>query len=135
MSDCTLLSGNNETVQNSIPAEWEYEQKDFPPDFPMDSITETYRDMDIAIIGEGFFRLADTENGELVYTRNGHFSVDSSGCFVLYVEFSNEDRVMNTHNGHFVDACGYYVISVRHPSEDHTIGYLFPFQFTLLTFP
>jgi hypothetical protein len=62
-----------------LPAEWYSSQKDFPPDFPMDSFIETNRDLDIAIIGEGFFVCDDISTGELMYTRLGHFNFDPYG--------------------------------------------------------
>jgi len=83
-----------------LPAEWYSSQKEFSPDFPMDSFIETNRDLDIAIIGEGFFVCADRSTGELIYTRLGHFNID--------------------HEGHFV-------IRIERPSKDPTIGYFYSY--------
>jgi flagellar basal-body rod protein FlgG len=44
-------------------------------DFSMGSITETGRDLDVAITGEGFFQCTDEFTGEIFYTRAGNFSV------------------------------------------------------------
>ena len=67
-----------------LPAEWYSEQKDFPPDFPVDSFIETNRDLDIAIIGKGFFRCTDPLTDEFMYTRLGHFNINHEGCLVLF---------------------------------------------------
>jgi len=99
---CLLLLGGcfSSGLENvpqfySLPAEWENDRDNFPPDFPMDSITETGRDMDIAIIGEGFFQLNDPVANETVYTRHGHFSIDAGGNFVFYVTLPSEDPTVN----------------------------------------
>ena len=85
-SGCVLNGLDSVSLYNDLPAEWYSEQKNFPPDFPMDSFIETNRDLDIAIIGEGFFVCADRSTGELMYTRLGHFNVDHEGCMVVSVE-------------------------------------------------
>ena len=59
-----------------FPAAQEDDLKDLPPDFPRDSIVETNRDLDVAIIGEGFFQCHDWFTGEIFYTRAGHFNVN-----------------------------------------------------------
>ncbi len=48
--------------------------------FSQGNITVTSNPLDIAINGEGFFRV--TDNGSTLYTRNGQFSVDKSGYIV-----------------------------------------------------
>jgi len=48
--------------------------------FSQGNITVTSNPLDIAINGEGFFRMSD--NGDVLYTRNGQFSVDKSGYIV-----------------------------------------------------
>ena len=83
---CTLLS-NNEAIPHfsyDAPPGREDAQKDFPPDFPMDSIVETGRDLDIAIIGEGYFVCSDAWTGEVFYTRIGHLNVDHEGRMVFW---------------------------------------------------
>jgi len=52
-------------------------------DFSMGSITETGRDLDIAITGEGFFRCTDEFTGEFFYTRAGNFNVNSNGILTV----------------------------------------------------
>ena len=44
---------------------------------------ETSRPMDVAIAGEGFFRVTDPFSGETLYTRAGNFSVNDTGTIVL----------------------------------------------------
>jgi flagellar hook protein FlgE len=48
--------------------------------FSQGNITVTSNPLDIAINGEGFFRMND--NGNVLYTRNGQFSVDKQGYIV-----------------------------------------------------
>jgi flagellar hook protein FlgE len=48
--------------------------------FSQGSITVTSNPLDLAINGEGFFRMSD--NGSAIYTRNGQFSVDKNGYIV-----------------------------------------------------
>jgi len=52
-------------------------------DFSLGSITETGRDLDIAITGEGFFQCTDPFTGEIFYSRAGNFSVNATGMLVL----------------------------------------------------
>ena len=49
---------------------------------PLDSFTETNRDLDVAIIGEGFFQVSDLLTGECYYSRHGHFNINSNGELV-----------------------------------------------------
>ena len=44
---------------------------------------ETNRSMDVAIAGDGFFRVTDPFSGETLYTRAGNFSVNPNGAIVL----------------------------------------------------
>lgn len=44
---------------------------------------ETNRMTDVAIAGDGFFRVTDPFSGETLYTRAGNFSVNDNGTFVL----------------------------------------------------
>ena len=79
LSGCVSGSLDKVPPYYGFPAEWVSDRDDFPPGFPMDSITETNRDLDIAIIGEGFFVCTDATTGELVYTRRGHFNINAEG--------------------------------------------------------
>lgn len=53
---------------------------DVRQDFSDGNIESTSRELDLAISGEGFFRLQ--QNGETVYSRNGQLSMDSDGYLV-----------------------------------------------------
>lgn len=44
---------------------------------------ETNRPMDVAIAGDGFFRVSDPFSGEVLYTRAGNLSLNDAGSFVL----------------------------------------------------
>nr|WP_113866730.1 flagellar hook protein FlgE [Brenneria salicis]NMN91158.1 flagellar hook protein FlgE [Brenneria salicis ATCC 15712 = DSM 30166]RBP62314.1 flagellar hook protein FlgE [Brenneria salicis ATCC 15712 = DSM 30166]RLM30557.1 flagellar hook protein FlgE [Brenneria salicis ATCC 15712 = DSM 30166] len=46
-------------------------------DFSNGTVTSSSRDLDIAISGNGFFRVQDT-NGSIYYSRNGQFTLDGS---------------------------------------------------------
>lgn len=48
--------------------------------FTQGNITTTSNPLDLAINGQGFFRMSD--NGTITYTRNGQFHLDSSGYVV-----------------------------------------------------
>ncbi|MDR0326868.1 MAG: flagellar basal-body rod protein FlgG [Planctomycetaceae bacterium] len=52
-------------------------------DFSEGSITETGRQLDIAIGGTGFFQCTDTFTGEIFYTRAGNFNVNANGILVM----------------------------------------------------
>lgn len=64
--------------------------------FTQGSITVTSNPLDIAINGQGFFRLSN--NGAISYTRNGQFQIDNEG----YVVTSDGSRV----TGYTADAGG-----------------------------
>jgi len=68
-------------------------------DYKQGSVIRTDRDLDLAIEGEGFFALEDTD-GNTIYTRNGCFnlSVEIDGVFLvngngLYVRDENDERI------------------------------------------
>ena len=52
-------------------------------DFSQGSITETGRELDVAIFGEGFFQCTDPFTGDIFYTRAGNFSVNNAGSLTL----------------------------------------------------
>jgi len=49
--------------------------------FSQGSLKQTRRPLDVAIVGEGFFQLSKPD-GTLVYSRDGSFSISSSGSIV-----------------------------------------------------
>lgn len=51
--------------------------------FEQKAIRQTDRNWDLAIAGSGFFPLLDTNTGETLYTRLGHFELDHQGWIVL----------------------------------------------------
>lgn len=50
-------------------------------DFSQGAMRETGNPLDLAIQGEGFFAVMDAE-GEVAYTRNGHFNLDANGFLI-----------------------------------------------------
>jgi len=69
--------------------------------FSQGSITTTTNPLDLAINGQGFFRVSD--NGSITYTRNGQFQLDASGFIV--------DANGNNLTGYPVSASGNIVTS------------------------
>jgi len=57
-------------------------------DFSLGNISETGRDLDVAIGGEGFFQCIDSYTNEIFYTRAGNFSVNPEGTLVLGSSYS-----------------------------------------------
>ncbi|WP_374623421.1 flagellar hook protein FlgE [Pandoraea sp.] len=55
--------------------------------FTQGDITVTNRQLDLAVSGNGFFRVSN--NGTIAYTRNGQFSLDKNG----YIVDANGDRL------------------------------------------
>jgi flagellar basal-body rod protein FlgG len=47
------------------------------------SLTETGRDLDLAIAGDGFFQCIDSFTGEPFYTRSGNFNINANGTLVI----------------------------------------------------
>lgn len=79
-----LFSGVQSTPGNGVRV------ANITQDFQQGTISETGRELDMAIDGEGFFVLEDrTGKYESVYTRNGSFKLDESG----YLTTQNGDKV------------------------------------------
>ena len=51
-------------------------------DFNQGAFQETGRELDLTIVGDGFFQVVDP-SGEIMYTRSGNFSVNSNGDVVM----------------------------------------------------
>lgn len=49
--------------------------------FESGNFEDTGQDLDLAIVGKGFFQI-EKANGDLAYTRNGQFSINSEGLMV-----------------------------------------------------
>lgn len=49
--------------------------------FETGTFEDTGQDLDLAIVGKGFFQI-EKANGDLAYTRNGQFSINSEGLMV-----------------------------------------------------
>lgn len=52
-------------------------------DFSQGAFKQTNRPLDVAIVGEGFFQVFDPPTGQILYTRNGAFSINSNGQIVV----------------------------------------------------
>ncbi|QDT66135.1 flagellar basal-body rod protein FlgG [Calycomorphotria hydatis] len=51
-------------------------------DFSEGNLEQTGGELDLAIVGDGFFQIQDT-NGETVYTRAGTFTINADGAIVM----------------------------------------------------
>lgn len=67
-------------------------------DFALGPLEQTGRSLDIAIDGDGFFALANPFSGDLSFTRNGNFRLQSNGQL--------QDSTGNTLQAFPVDAAG-----------------------------
>lgn len=56
--------------------------KSIDQDFTNGSIESTGASTDVAVNGEGFFTVKNTASGQMLYTRNGNFSLDANGYMV-----------------------------------------------------
>jgi flagellar basal-body rod protein FlgG len=52
-------------------------------DFSQGAFSQTNNNLDVAIVGPGFFTVIDPTSGQNVYTRAGNFSVNSNGQLVV----------------------------------------------------
>ena len=90
-------------------------------DFRQAELTETGRDQDYAIVGEGFFALYDPSTQEISFTRDGSFTVnsfqetDEDGEVeqVWYLTDGEGRQVMNTEG---------YPIVVTDPTAEQQVG-------------
>ena len=73
--------------------------------FTQGNITSTSNSLDIAINGDGFFRMSD--NGAVTYSRNGQFQMDKAG----YIVDSSSKRL----TGYVADAAG--ALATGSPAE------------------
>jgi flagellar basal-body rod protein FlgG len=87
--------------------------------FTQGSIIETGNDFDMAISGDGFFQI-QLPNGDMVYTRDGHFNRSSDGSMVtnngyyVYPEITvpeGYDRINVTEDG--------YVTAIKNGESDN----------------
>lgn len=62
--------------------------------FSDNGFEETNGAYDFAIIGDGFFRLADPEDNRIYYSRNGHFSLSEQGG-TMYLVNDEGHRVLD----------------------------------------
>ena len=69
------------------------------------TVQRTDRDLDIAIIGEGYLELEDL-NGDLLYTRNGNLHLDDDG----YLVNSDGQFFLNTNGGRIQAPYGTHTI-------------------------
>ena len=49
-------------------------------------VEQTGRELDVAIVGQGYFQIMDFESGETRYTRHGRLEINSSGQLVMKID-------------------------------------------------
>lgn len=78
--------------------------------FEQGNLVNTENNLDLAIEGEGFFKLKNPINGDLFYSRNGHFAANKEGQLVhadngfLVLDQSDNPIPLNDINGSIADA-------------------------------
>jgi len=82
---------------------------DIDQDFTQGAMNQTGSALDLAVSGDGFFAVKSSTTGQLSYTRNGDFSLDSSGSATTgdgYIVDANGNRlqVLATSGGGTSDA-------------------------------
>ena len=95
---------------------------DISQQFSQGNIGFTDNNLDLAISGQGFFRLSD--NGTNVYTRNGTFSVDRSG-FIVNSQNNHLTGFLADNVGNITGALGDIQLDTSDiaPQATSTIGY------------
>ncbi|MBN1968124.1 MAG: flagellar basal-body rod protein FlgG [Candidatus Delongbacteria bacterium] len=61
-------------------------------DFSQGTVTQTGNPLDVAIYGDGFFRITKDDGGE-AYTRDGHFKISADGTLVTNDGFIVEPQI------------------------------------------
>jgi flagellar basal-body rod protein FlgG len=87
--------------------------------FLQGSLTETGNDLDLAIQGKGFFQIT-TPTGDIQYTRNGAFKVDSEGILVNGQGYRVEPEITVPYNLTNVSISQDGIITAMNP-VDNTI--------------
>lgn len=65
-------------------------------DFSQGALTQTNNVFDVAIQGDGFFKIENSEDGSMSYTRNGSFTMNNRGFLVT----KDGDYVLDTQGRH-----------------------------------
>ena len=74
-------------------------------------VNATSRDLDLAIIGDGFFAVSPTlaVSGEILYTRDGSFQI---GIAETSTGIGPDGNSITISNGYLTDKNGYYVLGI-----------------------
>jgi len=75
-------------------------------------LNSTSRDLDLAIVGDGFFSVSPTlaVTGEILYTRDGSFQINVAGPTSTAV--GADGNPITISNGYLTDKNGYYVLGI-----------------------
>ncbi len=86
-------------------------------DFSQGAFTQTGNTFDLAIQGDGFFKIEDYKTGEMSYTRNGAFTMNSQGFLTTkdgdYVMDERNKRIRIRTNGVVMNSMKDLIISER----------------------
>jgi flagellar hook protein FlgE len=73
-------------------------------------VTATTRDLDVAIVGRGFFQVSPTlqVSGQVFYTRDGSFEINVAGATTTSTDASG--NTFNIQEGYLADKNGYFLL-------------------------
>ena len=95
--------------------------KDFQTIDQQGQINPTERDLDLAITGDGFFQVSPTLeiSGQILYTRDGSFQINTAGATVSAV--ADDGTTINVSQGFLTDKNGFFVLGIT-PQADGTFS-------------
>jgi len=117
----TVLSNNIRTSAGGVPGESFAKQerglggvkvKDFQTIDQQGQIISSTHDLDLAIAGDGFFQVSPTlaVSGQILYTRDGSFQINTAGATVAAI--ADDGSTINVSQGFLTDKNGFFVLGV-----------------------
>ena len=117
----TVLSNNIRTTAGGVPGKSFAKQeralggvrvKDFQTIDQQGQITASERDLDLAIAGDGFFQVSPTlaVSGQILYTRDGSFQINTAGATVTAI--ADDGSTINASQGFLTDKNGFFVLGI-----------------------
>lgn len=95
--------------------------KDFQTIDQQGQIQASDRDLDLAIAGDGFFQVSPTlaVSGQILYTRDGSFQINTAGATVTAL--ADDGSTINVSQGFLTDKNGFFVLGIT-PQADGTFS-------------
>ena len=126
----TVLSNNIRTSAGGVPGQSFAKQerglggvtvRDFQTIDQQGQINPSERDLDLAIAGDGFFQVSPTlsVSGQILYTRDGSFQINTAGATVTAT--ADDGSTINVSQGFLTDKNGYFVLGIT-PQTDGTFS-------------